>query len=361
MSDIECKVVKMKIEAHPDADRIEIALVGGYRSIIQKGQFKTGDLAVYIPEWAIIPDDMLREMGLEGRLAGKQGNRVNAIKLRGVVSQGLLYPAREGWTEGLDVADELGIIKYVAPIPMDFEGKVLSGVYSKWCFKYDIKNIKAHPDLFEVGEQVSMTEKLHGTYMVIGLLPNTAKAQYGVPSRFFLGSKRMFAKGITFDLDASPNNVYVRAATENDLFGKMLRFDYEIGGMEYPLYLMGEVYGVQDLKYGANSGKLGYRAFDIARLTPDGLLDYADDELLEDALGIMGIERVPVLYKGAFSWAELMSHTNGLETLTGGETHMREGVVVKSLAERLHPLFGRAIIKSVSDDYLLRHGGTEFN
>ena len=43
-----------------------------------------------------MPDDILEELELTGRLAGSKKNRVKAIKLRGVLSQGILYPATTG-------------------------------------------------------------------------------------------------------------------------------------------------------------------------------------------------------------------------------------------------------------------------
>ena len=66
MATFEAKVYKLKIEEHPNADALELAVVGDYRSIVRKGQFKTGDLGVYIPEAAVCPDWLIRELGLEG-------------------------------------------------------------------------------------------------------------------------------------------------------------------------------------------------------------------------------------------------------------------------------------------------------
>ena len=94
MATFEAKVYRLEIEEHPNADAIELAKVGDYRSIVRKGDFKTGDLGVYIPEAAIVPDWLISELGLEGKLAGKDKNRVKAIKLRGILSQGLIYPVQ---------------------------------------------------------------------------------------------------------------------------------------------------------------------------------------------------------------------------------------------------------------------------
>ena len=77
------------MKEHPNADALEIAQIEDYMSLVQKGVYHTGDLVVYLPEASVVPQDVIEELGLEGRLAGKTKNRVKAIKLRGVLSQGL--------------------------------------------------------------------------------------------------------------------------------------------------------------------------------------------------------------------------------------------------------------------------------
>ena len=122
MSTFTVTIIPVAIEAHPDADALEIARIGGYRSVIRKGSFRTGDLVAYIPENAVLPAPLLEELGLSGRLAGSEKNRVKAIKLRGVLSQGICYPARPEWLEGQDVAEILGIRKYEPPVPTSMDG-----------------------------------------------------------------------------------------------------------------------------------------------------------------------------------------------------------------------------------------------
>ena len=57
MAEFEAKVYRLKIEEHPNADALEIARVGDYRSIVRKGQYKTGDLGVYILSLRMHPID----------------------------------------------------------------------------------------------------------------------------------------------------------------------------------------------------------------------------------------------------------------------------------------------------------------
>ena len=112
MAQFEVPVVRVdRIEEHPGADALEIAVVRGYRCVVKIGAHRAGDLVAYIPEDAIVPEPLIREMRLwdeakgKGMLAGKKGDRVKAIRLRGIVSQGLLYPV-EGREEGQRVLAE---------------------------------------------------------------------------------------------------------------------------------------------------------------------------------------------------------------------------------------------------------------
>ena len=75
----------------------------------------------------------------------------------------------------------------------------------------------------------------------------------------------------------------------------------------------------------------------------------------------LDIDTVPVLYSGPYSKEVVDELTNGKETVSGKELHMREGIVIRPFNERRDDDIGRVILKSVSDAYLLRKGGTEHN
>lgn len=55
MSSFQVTAERLTIVPHPDADRLELAEVGLYRAVVGKGQFRSGDYAVYIPEQAVLP------------------------------------------------------------------------------------------------------------------------------------------------------------------------------------------------------------------------------------------------------------------------------------------------------------------
>ena len=125
MSDFAVPVVTIRaIEPIPNADAIELAVVGEYRSVVRKGQYHPGDLAVYLPEAAIIPADLLERLGLTGKLSGGAKNRVKAIKLRGCLSQGILHnEIPPGAVVDDDVAAYFDIVKYNPKNPAHMAGR----------------------------------------------------------------------------------------------------------------------------------------------------------------------------------------------------------------------------------------------
>lgn len=359
MAEFKVEVVRVNINRHPNADRLAIAQIIGmdYQSIVGKDQFQDGDLVAYIPEGSVVPNSLLKEMGLEGKLAGSNNNRVKAVRLRGVLSQGLCYPAKAGWGEGQDVTEELEIEKYVPKIPVDMGGEVYAFDPSK-TMKYDLENIKRFPDVLEEGEEVYITEKLHGTNFSCGVLPEEDQDPDHGP--LVVHSKGLGSKGLVFkpDSEANKNNLYLKAARKYGLPDKLSQ---AVAEYELPVFVLGEVYGIQDLSYGGNSSDIGFAAFDV-HIGYRGKGRYLNVDEMETFLKTYDIPGVPVIYRGPFSKETLEDITDGLEQVTGDELHIREGVVIKPIKERHHVRLGRVILKNVSDDYLLRDGeATEYN
>lgn len=361
MAAFNATVLEVIVEAHPNADAIELARVGDFFSIIKKGYLKTGDLAVYIPEGAIVPEYIQEEVGCLGKLAGSKKDRVKASVLRGVLSQGLCYKAREGWSIGDNMAEKLGITKYEPVVPAQLSGEI-SNIGIENVFNFDIENVKRYPQVISDGELVSFTEKLHGTFTVAGTLFGVEPIDNVVNGRSFVSSKGNFNKGLVIrDNARNVNNTYVRIARDFNLYeiSATLADRYKTN-----VYIAGETFGdVQDLRYGLPSGKFDFRVFNVfvgKKNSVEGVRAVNDVEL-EDILSEFGLKRVPVLYKGPFSKDVMLQYTDGMETYSGQELHIREGVIVEPLVQRRSPEIGRVVLKSVSAAYLARKGGTEFN
>lgn len=384
MSTLSVTVEKLKVFEHPDADALELAQVGLFRAVVPKGVYKNGEYGLYIPEGAIVPQELLVELGLLGRLAGKQKNRVKAIRLRGELSQGIVCrPENIGvnaWTQEYmdlecplhgdacnpltyDFASDLGITKWVPEIPTHMDGVVESAPdLIRWI---EIENIKRYPEVFESGEPVVVTEKLHGTCLAATIVRHDPDVEDG-PYDLHVTSKGYGSKNLAIVDD--PKNLYWRALRADDC-ALLVALEAVSGWLKIKrLAIFGEVYGqgVQDLHYGANARSedtIGFRVFDLAIDYGDGqahFLDvYAVDQLFK--LLALRVKRVPELFRGPFDMYRVQKLATGMEAVTGTQAHMREGVVIRSQIERHDQrLGGRAILKAVSDDYLLRTGGTEF-
>lgn len=368
MADFAATVYPVReILDHPDADLLEIAQVQDYRCVVGKGTHRAGDLVAYIPEGSLVPDDVLEELGLTGRLAGSKHNRVKAIKLRGVVSQGILYPVTGKFLElvnpdeGSDVTEVLGIEKWVPQVPAHMDGEVVPNELYGTCH-YDIENVKREPDLIAEGEEVYYTEKLHGTLCAMG----SVRTEEGWKD--FVASKGMLAKGLMFDPEAERNksNIYVQCYLEHRerlaSLRERLSLSQEVAASAPDLtsvLVLGEIYGrgVQDLHYGLNVK--AYKIFDVRIGTAEGARKYLGPHAMSV---IHDFPTVPVLFCGAHSKEAMLEHTDGesVEASSWGpdpgrRTHIREGIVIRAAEGE------RRILKSVSDDYLLRKGGTEWN
>ena len=345
------------IEPHPNADRLDLAVVGGYRAVVARGQFQAGGLIAYIPEAAVLPPGLIQDLGLTGKLAGPNHNRVHAVRLRGALSQGLVIPALAHWREGTSVMEELNITKFEPEIPDELKGSVYA-LEREEGFSFDVENIKAFPDLFAEGEDVVFTEKIHGVFLGIGACPaRDARPGCGhVQGRAWVSSKGLLGDRLAFDTRAMDTpNVYVRVANRLDLFSAAMGLSDRRGAV---CFIFGEAFGqgVQDLGYGSTSTAPGFRVFGIVV----GEVFLGHDEL-ERELAVMGLARAPVLYRGPFGQDIMRSYTTGRESVSGLGAHIREGIVITPAVERIDSRVGRVAAKSVSDDYVLRKGGTEYS
>lgn len=410
MSKFSCPVVRVTaVEEHPNADRLSLVRLEGleYLCISNKledgsPRYRVGDFVVYIPSASVLPEWLLKHMGFwneetgKGTLAGSAGDRVKPLKLRGVFSEGVLFPVNsyrfeDRWPHmtsrpeptgswnikwsialdggllqqvilGDDVAEYLGITKWSPPIPIAMAGEVAS--VPEAALHYDFERWESSPDIFLPDEIVVATEKVHGTCVIFQYFPDMDHPEmfpdHAGYRSITVSSKGLGGQGLVFkNNDANQNNVYVRALrqllAENHL-SELLHSMSRVDGGAHSVAILGEVFGrgIQDLDYGTTAPT--FRVFDmrIGRewLSPDAMSYWAKD-----------LPLVPTLYTGPFDRAAIEEVRDGVTTVGG--TNVREGVVVRSLVPTEHPLHGRKICKFISPAYLLRRvkngEATEFN
>lgn len=111
-----------KIEPIEGADKIELAHVLGWKCVVNKGQFREMDLAVYYEIDSFLPIrpeyEFMRASSYKKNDVNGEGFRLTTKKFRGQVSQGLLLPISTfpdipaGAEIGTDVTEVLGVKKW---------------------------------------------------------------------------------------------------------------------------------------------------------------------------------------------------------------------------------------------------------
>jgi RNA ligase (TIGR02306 family) len=375
MSTFEVPVYKIdSIEKHPNADKLEVLCIKGFRTLQPIGMFSVGELVAYIPEDSILPENIIEDLGLTGKIKP----RVRPVRLRGVYSEGLAYKARPHWRLGQDVAEQLGITKYQVDIPIHLRGNIQSNKSfnspKTRTLSFDVENLRKNFDVFE-GREVEITEKIHGTNLQIGIFPENISLWKRIV-RFFtprcftdpyahhtVTSKGFAKKGWVRKLDwenDEPTDTYWKAALSLNIFEKKVvdaALQYTSGR---PLFLIGEIFGPGIQKGFPYGDKVQVRIFDVYfgdchngyYLSPDKAREVL--ELLNKA-GANDIQFVPVFWRGIWDKEKALQLTDGLETLSGNSLHIREGVVVTDTETNKK-------LKLVSEAYKLRNmeSGTDY-
>lgn len=339
-------VVVDSIRPHPDADTLSITEVNGNPVVFKTGTLNVNDLAVYFPIDSLLP---IKNPVFEflKKKETQETHRLRACRLRGVFSQGLLIPL-SSFDESTQHAIRAAIVNNgsecdlrsllnVGTYEIDEEGSTsynrqggrwwTSGATSGPSIsKYDIEGYGKYRRLLTPGEQIVLTEKIHG-----------ANARYVYhDGKFYAGSRTQWKR-------EDPHDMWWSIL---DKYPGMREFL-----IQYPDHvLFGEVYGqVQDLKYGLDGHS--FVAFDIYDMKTSTWLGF---NVFSHMTDIFGIPTVPVLYFGPYDPDEdYKAYAEGNSTIPNAN-HVREGFVLKPTVERKDDRLGRVIMKHHGQGYLLR-------
>lgn len=84
-----------KIVPHKNADRLEVAIIGGWPAVVRKGQFRERQLVVFCEVDTLLPPhsefDFLGEP-THTEPDGTKWHRLRTMRLRGQLSQGIVFP-----------------------------------------------------------------------------------------------------------------------------------------------------------------------------------------------------------------------------------------------------------------------------
>lgn len=332
----------------PDADNIEVASVLGWKVVVKRGEFKVGDLAIYMEIDSVPPD--LPEYAFLWKFADQRPNnfRIKTIKLRGQISQGILFPLVKqvdavtgrqlGWElpepnawaygqvgEGDDVTEWLEVTKYEAPLPRgsdDIAGQFFDGVP-----KTDEERVQSSTGQQHLaniqGLLYYITVKCDGSSMTVAMhdgTPKVASRNYRLADRE--GSSYYAAARSGGLLDIVADNPHL--AIQGELVGPGIqnnRLDLKTHEC-----LVFDVYDRNESRY------------------------FRDSEIRLLCLSYPSMKTVPLVETGArfgYSQDDLLGMAEGKYEGTKNE---REGIVIRSLS---HP---RISFKAISNRFLLKGG-----
>jgi RNA ligase (TIGR02306 family) len=366
MSTFEIKVVKIdEVIPHSNADRLELVRIAGWNCVVRKGEFKAGDVVIYIPIDSILPFDLESTLFPPDSKVKLSKSRVKTIKLRGAISQGIVvrpdevfpFPQQQRVSLGDNVAERLGITKYEPPvrdIPARLKGNQVpkKGINPHFKKYTDIENFKYYPNLFEVGEQVYISEKAHGTSARYSWLPEEPNTGWKKIKAFF---RKLFSVPQPYEFCIGSRNVQLQDKSKYDgfysenVYGKIAD-QYDLRNkIPYGVGVYGEIVGAGIQKgytYGCGEGEHKFFVYDIKR--EDAYLDY---DRFKMWAGVMGLQTVPELYVGPFDPVFVDSLRSGDSLI--GDQKVREGIVIKPAVEQTS-MIGRKVLKYINDEYLLK-------
>jgi RNA ligase (TIGR02306 family) len=329
------------------ADKIEVAVIGGWKVVAQKGLYNVGDFAVYFEIDSWIPTELapFLSKGKEPReFEGVKGERLRTIKLRGQLSQGLLMPLKEigevlglqvygeiyqEIEDGYDMTEVLGIKKWEKPMNAQLAG-VCKGNFPSLIPKTDqerCQNLKKEiVAANESGLKFEVTEKLEGSSMTV----------YQIHGEFGVCSRNM-------DLKETEGNSFWATARKDGIQEKMMAvdefWDFAIQGELIGPGIQGNIYGLKEPEF---------RVFDVYNIQAGEYLNPQDRRRLIEQ---MGLKHAPVLAHTADMYdtlgltdiPQLLAFADGKSDLADVE---REGVVFKQVD-------GGMSFKAISNKYLL--------
>jgi len=382
------------IEPIPGYDRVEHAIVGGWRVIVQKGQFKVGDPAIYFEIDSRVPSDKECFAFLE-----KRNYKVKTLKMCKTISQGLLmHPSDFGWHVtlqgeiddgeqihtpvdesrfltkqlGVTYADEEDNARKAAPVDKykkmaqrhavifkkpwarwmmrrEWGRKIMFFFFGKkkdkkngwpsWVQKTDEERIENMPFVLQNKHPWIVTEKCDGSSTTF-----TMKRRKFKKKDFYVCSRN-----VCFDSVDKPcyydTNIYWEMAQKYHMFEVLSQLLDILPAAEW-VTIQGETYGegVQRNTYGLNGHD--FMAFNL--ITSDkGRWNSCDmKEILEKGYNIPCVPILNDNYILPDTVEELREYVNSQPSVIDGE--MKEGIVCRS-PDGIHSF------KCVSPEYLLKY------
>jgi RNA ligase (TIGR02306 family) len=338
-----------------NADRLEQVAIGGWRIVVAKGEFAKGDKVVYFEIDSALPADDIRYEFLKERCLRKwmcsgrlvcEVIRIKSIKLRGVVSQGLVIPLTDfpeltDTEVGTDVTEALNVKHYdelheeysritgSARIAGNAKGNFPTHLVPK-TDEERLQNLTEYFDGRFKGVPFEVTEKFDGSSATYIYAPNARP-----DDPFFVCSRNL-------ELKEEEGNLYWEIAYKYRIFDTLKSLRDKVG---YDIAIQGEIVGP-----GVNGNRDRYTehefyVFRIYNITDGKWLCPSVRRHICACMGVphvKGFGTLPI-FDTLNTMDAFLKHVEG-KTDRGNE---REGMVFKSVG-------GTVSFKVINNKYLLK-------
>jgi RNA ligase (TIGR02306 family) len=320
-----------------DADFIEEAIVGGWHTVVKKGEFQPGDIGIFLEIDSLLDPEQQWVKDFASFME-KTKWRVRTCKLRGVLSQGLLLPLTiipEGIpiNEDMDLMSILNIRKYEIP---EVPGSGFAGQARGNFPNYLVPKT----DEIRLQSVLGCIDELKGKpYYISVKCDGTSGTWLYLADNDFVGcSRNQMKKDDEFC-------VYYKIARKYDISEKLKNFPKRIS-------VQGEICGpgIQGNPMGLKEIELF--VFNIYDIDERRYMDY------EDFIAIckqLELQTVPILEIGdSFNYGldELLELADGKYPISGKP---QEGIVVRPLIETYSEvLHDRLSFKIINNTFLLK-------
>ena len=299
MSEIFRKLASIRtisaIEPIEGADRIVLYKIDGWNVISQKDAFVVGDLCIYFEIDSFLPVrpafEFLRKNCFKTTKNLGDGFRIKTMKMKGVVSQGLILPISDisgmvpvdvnvSFCDGDDLTELLSVQKYEKPIPNHLQGKI-RGNFPSFIPKTDqerIQNIRRSDLDRHMRTNFELTTKMDGSSMTV----------YWKDGYFGVCSRNLDLKDET--LDGGGENIFWKVA-KGLLLDKRENVDN--------IAIQGELVGPGMNGNRARFDRHHFFVFDVWDITTHSYLSSKERIIL---CAKLGLEHVPVIKNVQFGY-----------------------------------------------------------
>ena len=340
---VEKRVVD-EVKPHPYADNLEIVTIEGLvlQFVTVKKMLAKSMEVFYFPVDAVMSESLLEQLGLTGCLKGKQKNIVATIKLKGIISEGILVECAKFVyaPQGLNDYSAYFDVHKHEPVVQFCNGSSLLPL-PKGVSKYDIEGCNRNMDAFNEftpETQLWISEKVEGTNIAITV---NNKGESFVSQR-------------NHTIVHNEDNSYWKTATQLGLI-HIARDILASEGCEQ-VTLRGELFGkgVQGDYYTVGHHKISI--YDVLITDANRTYYWDSEQLLDNRL--LKPFLVPTVFTGTYGqFNEMIATCGDIDTFSTSVSQInpslyREGIVIKPMKEKNSTLLGRWILKHRSKTYL---------